>query len=83
MFVIIRDAISNRRKNPAPPGEHLLIDAQLESDLTDDVIFADMLLFVIGAYHEVGYSKCHSIGHDPLTKTISNTGSLSQVTANN
>ena len=57
MWAIIRDAISHRRKNPAPPGEHLLIDALLQSDHSDDVIFADLLVFAVGAYYTVAYGK--------------------------
>ena len=55
MSNIIRDAIALRRKHPAPPGEHLLLDVLLENDFSDDIIFADAVTYAIGGFHTTGY----------------------------
>ena len=55
MSNVIHNAIALRRKNPAPPGERLLLDVLLENDFTGDVIFADAMTYVVGGFHTIGY----------------------------
>ena len=58
MYAVMREAIEKRRKNPPKDGEYLLIDALLESGLSNKVIEADALTFLIGGFHTTGLSKC-------------------------
>ncbi len=53
----MKEAVNERRKNPAKGGEYLLIDALLESDLSEQVIIADAVSFLIGGFHTTGLSK--------------------------
>ena len=54
---VVIAALEKRKKDGAPPGEYLFIDALLDSGLPDDVIYADALGYLIGGFHTTGLGE--------------------------
>lgn len=63
---VIAKAVADRKKKGAPSGEHLFIDALIDSGFSDDVIIADGITYVVGGFHTTGYGK---YSRDTLDRT--------------
>ena len=54
---VVVAALEKRKKDGAPSGEFLFIDALLDSGLPEDVIYADALSYLIGGFHTTGLGE--------------------------